>query len=399
MGLVINSINKKILKKENIMKKFVVLLLSVMAVISACKKFEFEDQQQFVPSKEEVKLFTSNGNQKSNNIIRSNDTVYGNVNYFFSFWLTPAGTRGNFTINDSSGANIFSQSNNSVDWLAPHTGTFKLNVIGDTFGFTNITIIVHGGNITPPNPGPYAGPRLYNLIVNDSTVSVNVAITKEEYKNANPSYNWFWLERINNLNFVTKITPTTVTNDSVFFTITFPRVSGTIVEFNAGINDGTTGGTWLTPSAYSGPLPGTNGNPYSYSNSYFGFKFVTGSNWEIQSIGGTTILSIINNLPGSSGDGWSNNYQVRWTGLNYYIRTTAPTIRYKIGNGNWNYVSMTNLSYNTNYMTFSFPASISGQIYFEWGTGTSDATFSGWTTEMAKSKFFIANLNCCAKNL
>jgi hypothetical protein len=382
------------------MKKLVVLLLSVMAVFSACKKFEFEDhQEQVVPNKEEVKLFASNGLQKSNNVIRSNDTVYGNVSYYFSFWLTPAGVRGNFTITDSTGANIYNQSNNSIDWLAPHTGTYKLNVIGDTFGFTNITIIVHGGNITPPNPGPYAGPRLYDLIVADSTVSVKVVVTKEEYKNANSNYNWFWLNRINNLNFTTKLSPTTVTADSVYFTITFPRVSGTIIEFNAGLDDGTTGGTWLTPSAYSGPLPGSNGNPYSFSNSYFGFKFIIGGNYEIQSIGGTTILSISNNLPGSAGDGWSNKYRVRWTGLNYYIKTSTNSFRYKVGNGSWNYITMTTVSYNSNYMNFSFPIGISGQVYFQWGTGNSDATFNSWTSEMSESKFYISNLDCCAKNL
>jgi hypothetical protein len=382
------------------MKKLLVILLSIVAVISGCKKFEFEDPEVFVPNKEEVKLFVSNGNQKNNNIIKSNDTVYGNVNYYFSFWLTPAGVHGNFTIADSTGANIFSQVNNSVDWLAPMTGTYKLNVIGDTFGFTNITIIVTGGNINPPNPGPYAGPRLYNLIVNDSTVSVDVVITKEEYKNANPSYSWFWLKRINNLNFVTKLPIVSQTTDSIYFTITFPRVSGTIVEFNSGIDDGTTGGAWLTPSAYGGPLPGSNGNPYSYSNSYFGFKFVIGTNWEIQSIGGTTILSIANNLPGSAGDGWSNHYQVRWTGLSYFIRTSSNSFRYKIGsNGTWNYSTMTTVSYNTNYMTLSLPTGISGQIYFQWGTGNSDATFSGFTTEMSKSKFYITSSNACVKNL
>ncbi len=381
------------------MKKLITVLLSVMAVISACKKFEFEDQE-VVTNKEEVRLFTSNSNQKSNNIVRSNDTVYGNVDYYFSFWLTPAGVRGNFTITDSTGSIIYNQSNNTIDWLAPHTGTYTLNVIGDTFGFTNITINVTGAGITPPNPpGPYAGPRLYNLIVNDSTVSVDIVITKEEYCNASSSYSWFWLYRVNNLNFKTKLLLTAETTDSVYFTIIFPRVSGTIIEFNAGLDDGTTGGTWLTPSAYSGPLPGSNGNPFSYSNSYFGFKFIVGSNWEIQSIGGTTILSITNNLPGASGDYMAGDYMVRSTGLNYFIKTTASVVRYKVGNGSWNYISMTNLSYNTNYMTFSFPTGISGQVYFQWGTGTSDATFSYWTTEMAKSKFFVTNLNCCAKNL
>lgn len=378
------------------MKKLFVVLLSIIAVMSACKKFDFEENEEVGLSEEKTTLYVSNGGQKSNEIVRSNDTVYGVIDYYFKFHLSPNTSIGNFSITDSVGSMVFNSASNSIDWKALYTGVYKLNVLGKNFNYTNITIIVtSSGTINPPNPGPYAGPRLYNLVVGDSTVSVNVAVTKAEYKNS--AYPWFWLYRTNRLNFITKL-PLTTGTDSVFFTITFPRISGTIIEFNTGINDGSVGGIWLTPSAYSGPLPGSNGNPYSYSGSYFGFKFIIGNNFEIQSIGGTTILSVSNNLPGSAGDDYINHYRVRWTGNNYYLRTSATDFRYKVGNGSWNYISLTTLSTNSNYMTCTFPSGISGQVSFQWGVGASDATFKSWTLEMSESKFYISSLDCCVQN-
>jgi hypothetical protein len=325
----------------------------------------------------------STGNNKSE--IQSGQTISGDVAYFFRFWLTPEGSLGEFVIRNSFGQIIFlEQGKTQFEIKFQETGTYDLEVIsilvGNEFLFDDITIVVTDGQEEPetidvPATKPVV---LSNLFVNGSTASVDVAICKKEYSNQLAS-DWFFVSLIggdfstrNNLNSNSCL-------DSVRFTLQFPAVNQTKVEFNAAFEDESTGGVWLTAGA---------GNPASIlfdqtngSGNFFSFRFhVNGSEAEIRTLTGTLVLSTSGVeeaiIPGEDGDGPATNYQVRWTGLNQFFKTeiTSPTFRFRIGlEGEFTEMPLTLFPENNDFVQVTLPSSVSGsQVRMQIGTGTGE---------------------------
>ncbi|HPT08177.1 MAG TPA: hypothetical protein PLE28_00570 [bacterium] len=393
------------------MKKLFLLLtlLTVSTLLFNCNKEELVKK----PGKtEKVQLNFSQSELKSKGVITSNQTITGDVDYYFSFWLTPApDAKGLFEITSMDGSIIYYSSanaENAIDWKAPATGTYLMEVSGTyngTFSFVNITINVTD-NYVPPVSNTYPV-RFYNARIDNSNVIIDVVVTKGIYAvSPYDNYDWFYVKRINGLNFIGNQSVTNE-NDSVRFQLSFPATNGIYIEFMAGMHDGSTNGLWLTPSSYSGCLlySGSENLPYNASGYFFGFRLVTsGNSYEIKSYSGTTILNFSgteNTIPGEAGDLSINNYQVRWTGFTHYIKTSlnAPVLRYKIGeNGSWTYTSLNQFSQNNDYWYLTFP-NLSGELFFQWGTGNTNTNFTPANSEMENSMYYVSNLGMLAKNI
>lgn len=355
--------------------------------------------------------------QAMGEIINSNGTVTGDANFFFSFWLSPyLGTniaKGIFLIKDSNNQTIYQSAapENGIDIKFINPGTYTLSVSGtfngNSFNFVNITIIVTTS--TPPPPPTNTAPvNLKNFQVQGlTTASVDVAISKNQYP-TQTSATWFWVRRINGMNFIGNQSPSSSTTDSVYFTLIFDQIDQNYIEFNAGFHDGSPGGVWLNPSTGNPPSILYNGTniPYSSSHSYFGFRFhiLGGGAYALKTHSGTTLLQIgqAYPIPGNNGDGPTNNYQVRWSGYEHYFKTAlqSPVLRYKVNTATtWSYVNMSALTTNPNYQKYAFPNGTTGSLYFQWGTGNTDATFAAASNEFSNSQYYYPPLQCCVKVL
>ena len=400
------------------MKKIFFLLLISVALISCQKDFNFHENEGPVNEapNSEVKLhFGLNGAKGVTGEIVSGQTVTGDSAYYFSFWLTdlsgqplPTGT---YTIKNSTNQVLYLSANaqNGIDFKFPLAGTYSLNVTGSYngsyFSFA-ITVIVTGA--TPPPPPattPTSPVRLYGFNVSGGNATVNVAISKFEYQNYS-SLQWFHVTRINSNNFVTNQAVTSEP-DSIRFTLNFPAINNSYVEFNGAFHDGSTGGMWLTPNAGNPPsilYSGSQNSPYNSSGSFFGFRLhLVSGGAELRTHSGTLLLTTVSSLPipGNNGDGPSNNYQVRWTGYTHYVKTSVvnPTLRYRIGlSGSYSYLSLSQLSSNNNYYEFNIPGGTTGEFRFQFGSGTGTG-FVPANSEMSNSMYYISATGELVKNL
>ncbi len=404
-------------------KNLVILMMAMVAMFFAgCEKeFNFQPQEngEIIDSTNTVQLFYSvdNGTKESKGEISTGGgTIIADSGIYISFWLEPATgsnmAKGIYEIVDSSSLNFIYQSSvaeNGID-IRPDVGKYGLKVYNISPGtpsfFDNITIIVNG--TTPPPPPTQTSPvRLYNLNVSGGNASVNVAISKSQWQ-AQATANWFYLRRVNGLNFVGNQAVTSTT-DSVFFQLNFSAVDQTYVEFNAGYHDGSVGGVWLMPGYGNPPsiLAGGINTPYGGSENFFGFRLhsTTNGNWELRTHNGTLVLSTgtptPNPIPGNNGDGLTNNYQVRWSGYYHYFKTSlaSPTFRYRLGTtGAWVFITPSQLANNPDYWEIHFPSGTTGEINFQWGAG-SITTFAPSSTEMQNSMYWDIGLGCLRKVL
>ena len=394
-----------------------VLGLLLATGTTSCKKdFELEPQAQEQNQVINPTASTVNLNfGGSKGIVNSGDTISGDSLYYFCFWLTPATGNniavGTFTIHNSSQVVMYQSVSpeNGISWKAPLSGYYTMGVSGVynniPFSFVNITIYVTGG-IIPPSPTPTSPVRLYNFQVSQSTAAVDVAISKSQYINQSGA-SWFHLFRIDGQNFLTNQTVISEP-DSVRFTLSFPNTNGLYVDFNAAYVDGSSGGMWLNPSAGNPPSilwTGSQNIPHTSSGSYFGFRLhsVVGG-YELRTHSGILLLSTVsipNPIPGNSGDGVANNYQLRWSGYTHYFKTavTAPTFRYKIGmTGVWTYLPTQQLVSNSDYFETEIPAGTVGQLRFQWGTGIGTG-FTPATLEMGNSQYYESSTDQLVKTI
>lgn len=341
-----------------------------------------------------VKLFYSTGAKDPKGEITSNTTITINDTlHYSSWWLEPSSgdsiVKGIFTIR-KNGIIMYQSAvpENGIDFIFSYSGIYDLEVSGNSFSFVNISIHVFSGS-TPPVSSGTSPIRLSDLSMTEAEGSVKISAYIGQWGNIS-STNFFHAKRINALNFITN-QPVTKSNDSLFFTLNFPKVNSTFVEFNVGYQISASNTPWLMPNIGNPPSTLYNGIglPYSDSQYFFGFRVVqTAAGWELRNNAGLLLLSYSNTpqiiIPGNNGDGFLNNYQVRWSGLTYYFKTTiaSPTFQFKIGeNGSPIYLPVTTCSENIEYKKVTFPAGTSGTIFFEWGS----------TSEMQHSKYWDAS--------
>lgn len=384
------------------MKKLLFLLTVILgiALMSSCsKEYEFNNNIPENPNTfGKVKLLYYDGSKNPKGEIVSGSTIHTNSTYPTRFTMVYDGDTIPVGVYRIAKNNLVVHETDTVNGTIYHfsDGTYMLNVLGLNIpnqSFENITIIA--GIPTPPPSNEETFPiRLYNLNVGAQNVTLSVRANITQWGNIT-SNQFFHVKRINSLNFESSQAITKV-NDSLFFTITFPKINSTFIEFNAGyfLNDTTP--KWLTPSYGNPPsiLYNGTGIPYSDSHSYFSFRLIqNGNDWEIRTHSGTLILTTgsgsSQQIPGDHGDGIANNYQVRWFGENIYIKTTlATTLRYKKeGDVNWTYVPLL-LALNPTFKTC-----IQGNNgsydpkYTQWGTGTNDSNFIPFNNEMNMSAY------------
>lgn len=371
---------------------FLLLLVTLGVAFMSCEKISsFTQEGPQNPNQPKIKLYQSIKGAKEKGEITSNSTITVNdTTHYSSFWLEPSSgdyiAKGIFTIR-KNGIIVYQSASpeNGVDFRFTSSGVYTLEVNGDNFSFVNIIINVFVGAVNPPTGGGTSPIRLYDFDVSNAEATVKVAASISQWGNIT-STQFFHLRRINSLNFITNQS-VTFSNDSVFFKLAIPKVNSTFVEFNAGFQDGSTGGRWLTPSAGNPPSTLYNGIgvPYSDSQYFFGFKLVqTSTGWELQNSAGLVLLSTVseqNTIPGNNGDGFLNNYQVRWSGLTYYFKTSlvSPDFQFKIGeNGSAIHLTATICSENSNYKQVTFPVGTNGQIWFKWGNPIEQSNSMFW---------------------
>jgi len=407
--------------------KVVFLFMAVIGLMfSSCEKEEYfmmvseEDNEN--PSNQISLNYSLKESQKSSKAEGTNlvngQTITGNIAYYFSFWLNPSEgvvAKGIYTItNTKTSAIVYGPSaaaENGIDFKFPEAANYSLKVEGNydgqNFLYENITIIVTPSDTTTGNTSLTSPVRLYDFSLNGTNAIVKIAISKAEYQSSS-SANWFYVKRTNGQGFVGNQSLTSE-NDSVRFTLTFPANSNDYIEFNVGYHDGSSGGMWLTPSIGQNPSILWSGNqnlPYTNSGSFFGFRLhvISSTQAELRNYGGTTLITFnsasTTQIPGEAGDGPSTQYTVRWSGFKHFFKTsiTSPTFRYKVGtNGTWNFLTVSNNA-NPSYKEITFPDQTTGEIHFQWGTGTG-TSFVPATSEMAYSIYWSPSNQSLVKNI
>jgi hypothetical protein len=194
--------------------------------------------------------------------------------------------------------------------------------------------------------------------------------------------------KINGTNFVHVTAP--LINDSVMFSIAVPTASGTTtVEFNAGYEDGSSGGMWFTAS---------NGSPnilYPGTGSFWKITIENnGSTITAKAPNGTVLATIsapgvVNPIPGNNGDDLAHQYTVRWSGYKHFLKFTGTNFccQYKIGSASTTWITLTgttNVS-NPEYQDVLFP-SVTGEIHYRYGTLIAGVFYP--STNMANSMFY-----------
>jgi len=389
------------------MKKLLFLLTVILgiALMSSCEKdYLFNNNSPNNPnnpnnpSTTTVKLFYSTGAKGEKGEIVSGQTVYTDSLYYTSFYLsTTSGDTvalGNYSLAQGSLNLLQANQVNGIQYKFPHT-TYTLNVTGVNIGnssFTNITII-SGSQVPPPPSNEATFPiRLYDLNVGTDNVTVKVRANISQWGNISSTL-FDYVRRINENGWTTG--SVTRINDSLMFQLSFPKTNGSYIEFNVRYMPQN---NWLTPSYGNPPsiLYNGTGIPYSDSHSYFGFKLVQNGNyWELRTYNNSLLLTnatTTEQIPGHYGDDANHNYQVRWTGNKIYFRTTSntTTVRYKIDNGSWVYVSALSVNGNVNYKYCdqTIPSGNTTKVVTtQWGTGNNDSNFIPTTNEISNSKF------------
>lgn len=406
----------------NLLGTIIVLGLIIFSIIiGGCRKdidVESPKKDQVPEKKVELNFSIKEGKstKEKNGLIVSGQTLSGNINYYFNFWLSPASGEnialGIFTITNEGGTKVYETSTpeNGIDFKATATGDYTLsatgNYGGENFSFTNITIKVTSGGVDPEDPNPTSPVTLKNLrIVNDNAL-VDVTISKKEYSEYS-NVSWFHVYRINGSGFQGNQAVINET-DSIKFTLTFSATNQNYVEFNAGFYNNADP-WWFTPNAGQTPsilYAGGANTPFTSSGNYFGFRLVVnGQNAEIRSYSGITILTTSTGsndpIPGNNGDGPANNYQVRWSGYTHYFKTTDsnPTFRYRIGaTGTYTFLPATQVATNTAYYSVEIPSGTTGELRMQFGTGTG-ANFLQNSTMMSNSMYYETSTQELAKNL
>lgn len=380
-------------------KNLIFLLIALSAIFVSCNKDVDMPQNPKPPTPEpkEVILHFDQGK----GIINSNMTIYSEPGYHDTFlepYEGPVIAKGIFTIK-KAGIIVYESAaiENGTSYNYTN-GTYTLRVAGNYEGTDyvkeNITIIV--GSVTPPPTTATWPIRLYNPRVVNNNFLVDVCASKHQWLQQSAGLQWFYVSRINGLNFIGNQAVTNFT-DSVHFTLTMPAINSTYMEFCAGYADGSINGVWLIPALGNPPsvLYAGIGVPYSLSESFFGFRLhsVSGG-WEIRTQNGALLLSttaVQNPIPGNNGDGSMNNYQTRWSGFTQFFKTSIanPTLRYKVGNGEWIYVTPTQLANNPEYWFWYLPTTTAGKIFFQWGTGgATNFSTTESITEMSNSMYW-----------
>lgn len=404
------------------MKRFFFLLIVSSLFFSNCKEFEFEGPKNVNPDPTETKVTlnfsSSNDGEKSFKVI-SGETLTGDSQYYFSFWLSPSKddsiALGIWIVKDSSNNVIYQSSvvENGIDIKFPRNGKYYIEVSGSqpsNFIFNNIKIVVGKTTTPPPPPATATSPvRLYNLkLKDDGNATVDVVISKAEHQ-AFSNSNWFYVRRIDNTNWSTNNAVVSET-DSVRFTLTFSNSDNSYIEFNTAYHDGSTGGIWLKPSIGNPPsilYSGAENTPYGGSGSFFGFrvKRISSTQMELRTYSGILLLSVGGStpapIPGNNGDGLADNFQIRWSGYTHFFKTVAtnPTFRYKIGpTGTWTFLTATQLTSNSSYFQVEIPTGTSGQLRFQFGTGTG-TNFVPASSEMNNSMYWESSTGELVKNI
>lgn len=386
------------------MKKIILLLTVILgiALMNSCnKEYDFPIRPNNPNNPTTVKLFYSIGTKGEKGEITSGQTIYTDSLYNTLFYLVPTEgdtiAIGNFSITQGTLGLLQANQVNGIPYRFLH-GTYTLNVTNITLGsvsqnsITNVTVI--SGNQTPPPPStentfPI---RLYDLNVGTDNVTVKVRANISQWVNISSTL-FGYVKRIDANGWATG--DVTKINDSLMFQLSFPKTNGSYIEFNVRYMPQN---NWLTP-AYGNPpsiLYNGTGVPYSDSHSWFGFKLVQNGNyWELRTYSNTLLLTNATpteSIPGNYGDDASHNYQVRWAGNKIYFRTDLAicTVRYKINNNNWIYVSPFDDSENNEYKfcTQIIPTSNTTQVVTtQWGTGSNDSNFIPANDEIDNSEF------------
>lgn len=389
---------------KNFKKLLLMAIVAVFGIIffASCEKDAFFNQGAPKPPVDPsslVKLYCNTGTKAELREVTSNSIIYTDSLYKTLFHMDPnegsSIAKGDYSIS-LSGNQIFLAPNvNGIGYKFPH-GTYRLDVVNITLNgvvqtsITNVTII--SGPQNPPINVENTFPiRLYDLIEESNQITVRVRANISQWGNIS-SNSFDYVKRIDQNGWMTG--PATRSGDSLFFKLSFPKVNGSYIEFNARYMPEN---NWLTPSygnppsvLYAGPS-----TPYSDSHSYFGFKLVKNGNvWELRTYNNLLLLSSTptqETIPGNYGDGIENNYQVRWSGNKIYFRTTNSNIvRYKIDNGSWSYITATNCQENGNYKycVQNLPnGSTTNIIITQWGIGSNDNNFVPATAEIINSSF------------
>lgn len=410
------------------MKKNVFAMLIAMAmmvIFAGCEKeINFNPGQDDGGIINRVELnYSVHGMEKSiaeKSAIVSGEIISGSVNYYFSFWLTPAIGNpialGIFTIRNANNVIVYTSATaeNGIDHKFLEPGNYSLGVNGNfggtAFSFENITISVTASGIIPDDPEEISATspvRLSNFHIDGGTAYVNVVISKNEYQ-AQTGANWFYVKRINGTDWSTNNAVVSEA-DSVRFTLSFPATNQTYVELNAAFHDGSTGGMWLTPSAGEHPsvlYSGGANTPYNNSGSFFGMRLhINGNSAELRTYAGILLLSTEDEvevtIPGNNGDGPSNSYTIRWSGYTHFFKSEInnPTFRYKIGaTGTYSFLTATICPTNPDYYQVEVPSSTTGEMRFQFGTGTG-SSFVPSLIEMSHSMYYEGTTLELVKNI
>ncbi len=388
---------------KNFKKLLLMAIVAVFGIIffASCEKDAFFNQGAPKPPVNPsslVKLYCNTGTKAELREVTSNSIIYTDSLYKTLFHMDPnegsSIAKGDYSISLSENQIFLAPNVNGIGYKFPH-GTYRLDVVNITLNgvvqtsITNVTII--SGPQNPPINVENTFPiRLYDLIEESNQITVRVRANISQWGNIS-SNSFDYVKRIDQNGWMAG--PATRSGDSLFFKLSFPKVNGSYIEFNARYMPEN---NWLTPSygnppsvLYAGPS-----TPYSDSHSYFGFKLVKNGNvWELRTYNNLLLLSSTptqETIPGNYGDGIENNYQVRWSGNKIYFRTTNSNIvRYKIDNESWNYITATNCQENGNYKycVQTIPSgNTTSTVVTQWGTGNSN-NFVPATAEIINSSF------------
>ena len=316
-------------------------------------------------------------------IVGPNTVIYCDTADFVIYWLEPADTiagliaKGIYTTKNPLGITIYTSAvpENGIHYkgtVGTYVNDVSGNYLGFPFSYPNIQVIFSAGTTPPTNPNT-SPVKIHGMTLSGGWVDVSLAVDKTAINSQITTGTWFYVQQVNGQNFVLTNT-TNVSTDSIYYSVTFPDVTGSVVEFNDGGTKTTGGSLWQTPSAAPQSIlfPGT--------GSYWQFTYANnGTTATLTAPNGTVVLSLsligVQPYYGNDGDLQPNSYRYRWSGLsrfyNYKNVPTTPAARWKMGpTGTWNYltVSFQGTSGNGNFYKSVLPAAAStGEIHMQFG--------------------------------
>jgi hypothetical protein len=288
---------------------FVFLTAFIIATMSSCSKIEDAENYNDVI----VTPPTPNyGPTVMARIMQTNTTIQNGGLYNVPSGLIVFTTNPVETINWTiTPGNYYGGASQIAHYFTP--GNYTMVLSKPSTGWSvSCTFVV--GTVTPtPTPINTAPVKISNLNVVGSNVNLNIAVG---WKSICPTFSQTatlsWLRMINGSSWTQNANGLTITSDSVFFTLDFPNVSNSYINWNI-----TFGNNWLiagnTPVGQSGPsiLLTTTAAP---NNNYFAFNWVDSVGYPgiklLKAPNGTTLATwpggIINPptaTPGLWGDG------------------------------------------------------------------------------------------------